>query len=298
MLIATFVNSLLILCCLVFSIVLTLSTIKAGTFSIFGKSWYYYQSDVMTGEVEKNELLMINHKTSDLQPDDLVAFYQTDAKGNRVIQIARLQQIDGNQYLVSEADGDPFILDSTSTVLIGQVTGHSKFLGKIVQQMRTSEGRKIFLGWSVAIALFACGLTILLHVRRERKIQLEGGNEIYDDYDEYEEYDNSYDDYDDQYDSYDPYEEEEYDDDYPEEPVDSSPADRFNRVTVPDSSFYTPSPRSQDDSPAYEEAEPEIPQAVDENNMNLIAASTESEEEEDVDFDVLFRQINRQLKKQ
>ena len=160
----TVVNCLLILMILLFSLVLTLTLLKGGTFSIFGNSWHYYQSDVMSGEVERNELLIINKDTPDtFQPDDLVAFYATDAKGTRVIQIARLISVSDNYYEVTEATGDPFILDSTDTVFIGKVEMHSKLLGHLVQQMRTKEGRQIFLGWSVALLLFSCGLTILLH---------------------------------------------------------------------------------------------------------------------------------------
>ena len=185
----TVVNCLLILMILLFSLVLTLTLLKGGTFSIFGNSWHYYQSDVMSGEVERNELLIINKDTPDtFQPDDLVAFYATDAKGTRVIQIARLISVSDNYYEVTEATGDPFILDSTDTVFIGKVEMHSKLLGHLVQQMRTREGRQIFLGWSVALLLFSCGLTILLHVRSDRRLQqLQADAVGYpdNDYDEY-----------------------------------------------------------------------------------------------------------------
>lgn len=286
----TVINCLLIILCLLFSVVLALSSMKAGTFSIFGKNWYYYQSDVMSGEVERNEHLMINHDTpSEFQTDDLIAFYETDAKGTRVIQIAKVQQVEGNRCLVQEAEGDPFVLDGSTTVFIGRVTSHSKLLGRIVQQMRTKEGRKIFLGWSVAILLFSCGLTILLHVRRDRRIQLEGGTVSGDGYEEYDEYGEPYD----EYEEY----EEEYDDDYPEQP-----AARFDRVQAVKNPLYTPPARR--DEPEYDDGyeedyeEDEIPQAVDEENMNLIASSTESEDEEEVDFDAIFREINRQIKNQ
>ncbi len=281
------INCFLIIALLIFSIVLTLSSVKAGTFSIFGKSWYYYQSDVMNGIVERNELLIINRETpAQFQPNDLIAFYENDAKGTRVIQIARLQEVQGNQYLVSEAQGEPFILDSSTTVFIGQVTSHSKTLGKIVQQMRTKEGRKIFLGWSVSLLLFSWGLTLLLHVRRDRRLQLE--NSLYPDEPEYEE---PYDDYDGEYDeAYD----DEYDEDYPQEP-----SARFDRVPSVKNPLFTPQVRQDDiyDDYEYEQSD-EIPQAVDEDNMNLIALSTESEDEEDADFDAIFREINRQINNQ
>ena len=66
--------------------------------------------------------------------------------------------------------------------------------------------------------------------------------------------------------------------------------------------LYTPPARR--DEPEYDDGyeedyeENEIPQAVDEENMNLIASSTESEDEEEVDFDAIFREINRQIKNQ
>ena len=285
----TVVNCLLILIILLFSLVLTLTLIKGGTFSIFGNSWHYYQSDVMSGEVERNELLIINQDSpTTFEPDDLIAFYANDAKGTRVIQIARLISVTDNYYEVTEATGDPFILDSTDTVFIGKVEMHSKLLGHLVQQMRTKEGRQIFLGWSVALLLFSCGLTILLHVRSDRRLQqLQADAVGYpdSDYDEYDEYGDEYDEYD-----------EYSDEDYPQpEGV------QIDRVTQKNFPLYTPGERqsyyNQDDL-AYDDEPDETPVEVDEDNMNLIAASTESEEEEDADFDAIFREIKRQIKKE
>ena len=280
----TVVNCLLILMILLFSLVLTLTLLKGGTFSIFGNSWHYYQSDVMSGEVERNELLIINKDTPDtFQPDDLVAFYATDAKGTRVIQIARLISDTDNYYEVTEATGDPFILDSTDTVFIGKVEMHSKLLGHLVQQMRTKEGRQIFLGWSVALLLFSCGLTILLHVRSDRRLQqLQADAVGYpdNDYDEYG-YDDDYDD--------------DSDEDYPQPEgvqIDQVARDRFPLYTPGEGYTY-----DDQDEMEYDETE-ELPTEVDEENMNLIAASTESEEEEDADFDAIFREIKRQIKKE
>ena len=280
----TVVNCLLILMILLFSLVLTLTLLKGGTFSIFGNSWHYYQSDVMSGEVERNELLIINKDMPDtFQPDDLVAFYATDAKGTRVIQIARLISVSDNYYEVTEATGDPFILDSTDTVFIGKVEMHSKLLGHLVQQMRTKEGRQIFLGWSVALLLFSCGLTILLHVRSDRRLQqLQADAVGYpdNDYDEYG-YDDDYDD--------------DSDEDYPQPEgvqIDQVARDRFPLYTPGEGYTY-----DEQDEMEYDEAD-ELPTEVDEENMNLIAASTESEEEEDADFDAIFREIKRQIKKE
>ena len=282
----TVVNCLLILIILLFSLVLTLTLIKGGTFSIFGNSWHYYQSDVMSGEVERNELLIINKDSPDtFQPDDLIAFYDNDAKGTRVIQIAKLISITDNYYEVTETTGDPFILDSTETVFIGKVEMHSKLLGHLVQQMRTKEGRQIFLGWSVALLLFSCGLTILLHVRSDRRLQrLQADAVGYpdSDYDEYDQYGDDYDEY--------------SDEDYPQPEgvqIDRVAQDRFPLYTPGEGYSY-----GEQDEADYDDEADEPPAEVDEDNMNLIAASTESEEEEDVDFDAIFREIKRQIKKE
>lgn len=282
----TIVNCLLILLILLFSLVLTLTLLKGGTFSVFGNSWHYYQSDVMSGEVERNELLIINKDSPDtFQPDDLIAFYDNDAKGTRVIQIAKLISITDNYYEVTETTGDPFILDSTETVFIGKVEMHSKLLGHLVQQMRTKEGRQIFLGWSVALLLFSCGLTILLHVRSDRRLQrLQADAVGYpdSDYDEYDLYGDDYDEY--------------SDEDYPQPEgvqIDRVAQDRFPLYTPGEGYSY-----GEQDEADYDDEADEPPAEVDEDNMNLIAASTESEEEEDVDFDAIFREIKRQIKKE
>ena len=282
----TIVNCLLILLILLFSLVLTLTLLKGGTFSVFGNSWHYYQSDVMSGEVERNELLIINKDSPDtFQPDDLIAFYDNDAKGTRVIQIAKLISITDNYYEVTETTGDPFILDSTETVFIGKVEMHSKLLGHLVQQMRTKEGRQIFLGWSVALLLFSCGLTILLHVRSDRRLQrLQADALGYpdSDYDEYDQYGDDYDEY--------------SDEDYPQPEgvqIDRVAQDRFPLYTPGEGYSY-----GEQDEADYDDEADEPPAEVDEDNMNLIAASTESEEEEDVDFDAIFREIKRQIKKE
>ncbi len=282
----TIVNCLLILLILLFSLVLTLTLLKGGTFSVFGNSWHYYQSDVMSGEVERNELLIINKDSPDtFQPDDLIAFYDNDAKGTRVIQIAKLISITDNYYEVTETTGDPFILDSTETVFIGKVEMHSKLLGHLVQQMRTKEGRQIFLGWSVALLLFSCGLTILLHVRSDRRLQrLQADAVGYpdSDYDEYDQYGDDYDEY--------------SDEDYPQPEgvqIDRVAQDRFPLYTPGEGYSY-----GEQDEADYDDEADEPPAEVDEDNMNLIAASTESEEEEDVDFDAIFREIKRQIKKE
>lgn len=282
----TIVNCLLILLILLFSLVLTLTLLKGGTFSIFGNSWHYYQSDVMSGEVERNELLIINKDSPDtFQPDDLIAFYDNDAKGTRVIQIAKLISINDNYYEVTETTGDPFILDSTETVFIGKVEMHSKLLGHLVQQMRTKEGRQIFLGWSVALLLFSCGLTILLHVRSDRRLrQLQADAVGYpdSDYDEYDQYGDDYSD--------------DYDEDYPQPEgvqIDRVAQDRFPLYTPGEGYSY-----DEQEQADYDDEADEPPAEVDEDNMNLIAASTESEEEEDVDFDAIFREIKRQIKKE
>lgn len=282
----TIVNCLLILLILLFSLVLTLTLLKGGTFSVFGNSWHYYQSDVMSGEVERNELLIINKDSPDtFQPDDLIAFYDNDAKGTRVIQIAKLISITDNYYEVTETTGDPFILDSTETVFIGKVEMHSKLLGHLVQQMRTKEGRQIFLGWSVALLLFSCGLTILLHVRSDRRLQrLQADAVGYpdSDYDEYDQYGDDYDEY--------------SDEDYPQPEgvqIDRVAQDRFPLYTPGEGYSY-----GEQDEADYDDEADEPPTEVDEDNMNLIAASTESEEEEDVDFDAIFREIKRQIKKE
>ena len=282
----TIVNCLLILLILLFSLVLTLTLLKGGTFSVFGNSWHYYQSDVMSGEVERNELLIINKDSPDtFQPDDLIAFYDNDAKGTSVIQIAKLISITDNYYEVTETTGDPFILDSTETVFIGKVEMHSKLLGHLVQQMRTKEGRQIFLGWSVALLLFSCGLTILLHVRSDRRLQrLQADAVGYpdSDYDEYDQYGDDYDEY--------------SDEDYPQPEgvqIDRVAQDRFPLYTPGEGYSY-----GEQDEADYDDEADEPPAEVDEDNMNLIAASTESEEEEDVDFDAIFREIKRQIKKE
>ena len=282
----TIVNCLLILLILLFSLVLTLTLLKGGTFSVFGNSWHYYQSDVMSGEVERNELLIINKDSPDtFQPDDLIAFYDNDAKGTRVIQIAKLISITDNYYEVTETTGDPFILDSTETVFIGKVEMHSKLLGHLVQQMRTKEGRQICLGWSVALLLFSCGLTILLHVRSDRRLQrLQADAVGYpdSDYDEYDQYGDDYDEY--------------SDEDYPQPEgvqIDRVAQDRFPLYTPGEGYSY-----GEQDEADYDDEADEPPAEVDEDNMNLIAASTESEEEEDVDFDAIFREIKRQIKKE
>lgn len=282
----TIVNCLLILLILLFSLVLTLTLLKGGTFSVFGNSWHYYQSDVMSGEVERNELLIINKDSPDtFQPDDLIAFYDNDAKGTRVIQIAKLISITDNYYEVTETTGDPFILDSTETVFIGKVEMHSKLLGHLVQQMRTKEGRQIFLGWSVALLLFSCGLTILLHVRSDRRLQrLQADAVGYpdSDYDEYDQYGDDYDEY--------------SDEDYPQPEgvqIDRVAQDRFPLYTPGEGYSY-----GEQDEADYDDEADEPPAEVDEDNMSLIAASTESEEEEDVDFDAIFREIKRQIKKE
>ena len=49
--------------------------------------------------------------------------------------------------------------------------------------------------------------------------------------------------------------------------------------------------------PYEDDRAPEDTGYVDEQNMNLIAASTESEDEEDADFDAIFREIERTLDK-
>ena len=105
------------------------------------------------------------------------------------------------------------------------------------------------------------------------------------DYDEYDEYGDEYDEYD-----------EYSDEDYPQpEGV------QIDRVTQKNFPLYTPGERQsyydQDDL-AYDDEPDETPVEVDEDNMNLIAASTESEEEEDADFDAIFREIKRQIKKE
>ena len=110
----TAANCLLIVLILAFSAVLALSSLRSGSFSIFGCSWHYYQSDAMAGEIERNELIAINNdQPADFQPDDIVAFYADDASGRQVIQIARLLSVNGDEYtLVEAADGEPFVLSS------------------------------------------------------------------------------------------------------------------------------------------------------------------------------------------
>ena len=186
---------------------------------------------------------------------------------------------------MTETTGDPFILDSTETVFIGKVEMHSKLLGHLVQQMRTKEGRQIFLGWSVALLLFSCGLTILLHVRSDRRLQrLQADAVGYpdSDYDEYDQYGDDYDEY--------------SDEDYPQPEgvqIDRVAQDRFPLYTPGEGYSY-----GEQDEADYDDEADEPPTEVDEDNMNLIAASTESEEEEDVDFDAIFREIKRQIKKE
>lgn len=273
--IATAVNLVLIVLILLMSALLALSSLKGGTFELFGKSWYYYQSDVMTGEVERNEMLAISRKSpTDFQPDDIVAFYVTDSKGNRVIQIAKFLASEGTQYQLTETTGEPFIVDSQETIFIGKVTRHSKLLGRLVQQMKTSEGKKIFFSWSVALLMLAIGLTILLHVQQDRKhpVVPEDDGDYYDDSD----YD---------YDSYE-------DEDYPEE------EDGMRLEELPVNSVRQPAFDYDDEddyNEDYDEEEAETDTGyVDEDNMNLIAASTESEDEEETDFEAIFREIRRQ----
>ena len=279
----TAVNCLLIVLILAFSAVLALSSLRSGSFSIFGCSWHYYQSDAMAGEIERNELIAINNdQPADFQPDDIVAFYADDASGRQVIQIARLLSVNGDEYtLVEAADGEPFVLSSRETVFVGTVAFHSERLGNLVQQMRTREGRQIFFGWSVAVLMFACGLTILLHVQRERRLGPSGGKYPDDE-------DGGY--YEDEYGDYGDY--DDYDEDYPEEE-----GMRLDRLpAMPPEDAYP-----DDDYDGYDPYEddraPEDTGYVDEQNMNLIAASTESEDEEDADFDAIFREIERTLDK-
>lgn len=283
--ILTAVNCLLIVLILLFCVVLALGSFRSGSFNLFGCSWHYYQSDAMTGEIDRNELIAINDdQPADFQPDDIIAFYADDVSGRQVIQIARLLSVNNDEYTVSESDGEPFILSSRETVFIGTVTFHSKMLGNLVQQMRTKEGRQIFLGWSVAILMFACGLTILLHVQRARRLDAAADSGYPDD--DYDDgyYDDDYDDgyYDDDYDD--------YDEDYPEEE-----GMRLDRLPpMPPEDAY------DDDDGDYDyddDLPPEDTGYVDEQNMNLIAASTESEDEEDADFDAIFREISRTLDK-
>lgn len=275
----TAVNCLLIVLILLFSAVLALGSLRGGSFNLFGCSWHYYQSDVMTGEIERNELIAINDdQPADFQPDDIVAFYADDTSGRQVIQIARLLSVNGDEYTVTESDGEPFILSSRETVFIGTVAFHSEWLGSLVQQMRTREGRQIFLGWSVAILMFACGLTILLHVQRARRLGTSGGDSYPDDG-----YGDGY--YDD--DDYD-----DYDEDYPEEE-----GMRLDRLPpMPPEDAY-PDDDYDEYDPYEDDRAPEDTGYVDEQNMNLIAASTESEDEEDADFDAIFREIERTLDK-
>ena len=151
--------------------------------------------------------------------------------------------------------------------------------------MRTKEGRQIFLGWSVALLLFSCGLTILLHVRSDRRLQrLQADAVGYpdSDYDEYDQYGDDYDEY--------------SDEDYPQPEgvqIDRVAQDRFPLYTPGEGYSY-----GEQDEADYDDEADEPPAEVDEDNMNLIAASTESEEEEDVDFDAIFREIKRQIKKE
>ena len=272
----TAVNLILIILFLLLSALLALSSLKGGTFELLGKSWHYYQSDVMTGAVERGEMLVINRDSPvTFHPDDLVAFYATDSKGSRVIQIARLMASEGTLYQLTEETGEPFVVDSTETVFIGRVTSHSKLLGRLVQQMKTADGRKIYLSWSVALLMLACGVIILLHVKKERKRPLpeDAGGDYYD-----EAYD---------YDSYE-------DEDYPEE------EDGIQLGNIPVNSPQQPAYDYDFGEESYDtyEDEPEEPAPgyVDENNMNLIAASTESEDEEEVDFEAIFREIRRQTR--
>ena len=270
--ILTVINCLLILLILFFSAVLFLNALRGGSFTIFGCSWHYYQSDAMAGEIERNELIAINgDQPADFQPEDIVAFYADDVSGRQVIQLAKLLSVNGDEYTLAESDGVPFILSSRETVFIDTVAFHSEWLGGLVQQMRTHEGRQIFLGWSVAVLLFASGLAILLHVQRERRLAGAGygGSGGYDEYDEYDGYD---------------------DEDYPEEA-----GMRLDRLPqAPPEDAYPED--GYDDYDLYEEdGAPEDTGYVDEQNMNLIAASTESEDEEDADFDAIFREIERTL---
>lgn len=272
----TAVNLILIVSILLLSALLALSSLKGGTFELFGKSWHYYQSDVMAGEVERNEMLVINRDSAtSFQPDDLVAFYVTDSKGNRIIQIAKLLSSEGTMYQLTETTGEPFVVDSTETVFIGKVTSHSKLLGRLVQQMKTAEGKKIFFSWSVALLMLAAGLAILLHVQQQRKHPLPAEDET-----------GYYDDPDYDYDSYE-------DEDYPEE-EEGMQLDRIpvNSMRPP---VYT---YDEDDYGEYgTEEETELDTGyVDEENMNLIAASTESEDEEEADFEAIFREIRRQTR--
>ena len=71
--IGTVINTLLIIVVLLTAGVLMLSSLKGGTFEIFGKSWYYYQSDAMTGEIERNEMVIIEDiSPSDFENGDIV----------------------------------------------------------------------------------------------------------------------------------------------------------------------------------------------------------------------------------
>ncbi len=266
-------NILLIIAILLMSGLMALSSLKSGTFTLFDKSWYYYQSDVMTGEVERGEMLIISGDSPNtFQPDDIVAFYESDARGNRVIQIATLLEKEGSLYQLTEADGEVFTIDSTETVFVGKVTGHSALLGHFVQQMKTSDGRKIYFRWSVALLMFACGLILLLHVQQQRRLPTEPEYDEYDDYDE-------------------PYEDE----DYPEEEegmqLDRLPTDPHQPAYEDE---YDDEYEEDSDDDGY--TDEEQPGYVDEDNMNLIAASTESEDEEEVDFEAIFREIRRQTR--
>jgi len=289
--IGTVINTLLIIVVLLTAGVLMLSSLKGGTFEIFGKSWYYYQSDAMTGEIERNEMVIIEDiSPSDFENGDIVAFYTKDATGERVIQIAQLLQYNGSRYQLTETSGEPFIVDSSETVFLGKVVDHSERLGELVQQMKTEDGKKIFRSWSLVLLLLVCGIIIMLHVQRERSHPLpEAEDDYYDQYEaysdedypqergmrlsgipqraparpayDYDEYDR-YDEYD-QYDEYADYEQNDY--------------DNYDNYGDYDDEW-------NDQSVGY----------VDEDNMDLIARNTESEDEEENDFDAIFREIRRQ----
>ena len=111
-------------------------------------------------------------------------------------------------------------------------------------------------------------------IQRERRLGPSGGK--YPDDEDGGYYEDEYGDYDD------------YDEDYPEEE-----GMRLDRLpAMPPEDAYP-----DDDYDGYDPYEddraPEDTGYVDEQNMNLIAASTESEDEEDADFDAIFREIER-----
>ena len=152
---------------------------RTGTFSVFGCSLYLNKTEAMMPDYEKNDVLFIKEKdlVNCKLGDDIAFYYQ--AGEEEYIGIRTLLLVDGTELVLTDGAGEELVLDAEEIQVIGKVSGHSAFLGKMVVMLQTDDGKVMFLWWCIGIVCFLCGITLLAHVLSSVKNRKAAGKTDY-----------------------------------------------------------------------------------------------------------------------